>query len=534
MGKAPASLDDVILEMVALQRGLPPRPSLPEIELALSTINTINESLAAKIEEVLRQPRPPDVLSSVFDALQEMRKEALDEQSQEATRASETVIRLERRHRRYDGWIQQAYDALSPRSESESSVGRPSEGSKQNLVSGKKVERASEISGSDIDSEVFTPEGSITSASQLSSAADEHDSKWQRISKPSAFASADSLPSLARSSSWSSLRGETKSRFADSISEEKTSSALAPSPHSPDLQNTFNVLSMLEFASKRKQKSLDLHGAFLKEMEWVPESLGKLTWLTDLNLSGNRLSSLPESIGELSNLINLDLSANQLKELPVSLGQLTRLETLNIEKNKIEELPWTIGECTALVELNAGFNVLRGLPEATGRLTQLRSLYVNLNSIKSLPTTISSMTSLTDLDVHFNQLEAIPESLCQVTTLTRLNVSSNFSDLTELPQQIGKLQKLKVLNIGNNHLTVLPDSFAMLTNLQELELEGNPLRIPPLHIAQQGKEAVLKYMADHVSSKQNVKIIKPKKSWLSKLCYTCGSSFPNDDLNIRA
>jgi len=37
---------------------------------------------------------------------------------------------------------------------------------------------------------------------------------------------------------------------------------------------------------------------------------------------------------------------------------------------------------------------------------------------------------------------------------------------------------------------VLPDSFSMLTGLQKLALDGNPLRIPPREVAEQGKEVL--------------------------------------------
>ncbi len=207
-------------------------------------------------------------------------------------------------------------------------------------------------------------------------------------------------------------------------------------------------------------------------------------------LTGNRLQTLPESIGELSRLTFLDVQSNQLKRLPEALGCLTNLTTLSIQKNYIEELPWTIGLCTSLVEFNADFNQLKALPEAIGHLKSLQRLSVHLNSLKSLPTTISSLTNLTDLDVHFNHLESIPQSLCFLPHLRRLDVSSNFTELQELPNSIGHLQSLQDLNISFNHIMVLPDSFGMLTGLQKLTLDGNPWRIPPQEVAQQGKEVI--------------------------------------------
>ena len=52
----------------------------------------------------------------------------------------------------------------------------------------------------------------------------------------------------------------------------------------------------------------------------MPESLGNLTALTELDLSGNQLTAVPESLGNLTALTELDLSGNQLTALPVRLA----------------------------------------------------------------------------------------------------------------------------------------------------------------------------------------------------------------------
>ena len=44
----------------------------------------------------------------------------------------------------------------------------------------------------------------------------------------------------------------------------------------------------------------------------VPEWLGNLTALTELDLSGNQLALVPEWLGNLTGLTALDLSFNQL------------------------------------------------------------------------------------------------------------------------------------------------------------------------------------------------------------------------------
>ncbi|MCL7022728.1 hypothetical protein MKW94_011422, partial [Papaver nudicaule] len=55
---------------------------------------------------------------------------------------------------------------------------------------------------------------------------------------------------------------------------------------------------------------------------------------------------IPESLtARLLNLVNLDVHSNQLKTLPNSIGCLSKLKVLNISGNSIEYLPGTIENC---------------------------------------------------------------------------------------------------------------------------------------------------------------------------------------------
>ncbi|MBD1815280.1 leucine-rich repeat domain-containing protein, partial [Microcoleus sp. FACHB-DQ6] len=69
-----------------------------------------------------------------------------------------------------------------------------------------------------------------------------------------------------------------------------------------------------------------------------------------LHLGRNQLTSLPESISRLTNLSELDLSSNQLTSLPESITRLTNLSTLNLfdvldlTHNPLEDPPIEIAE----------------------------------------------------------------------------------------------------------------------------------------------------------------------------------------------
>ena len=52
----------------------------------------------------------------------------------------------------------------------------------------------------------------------------------------------------------------------------------------------------------------------------MPEAIGQLSRLQELNLYGNRLSVLPEAIGQLYELRELYLGANKLGKVPEAIG----------------------------------------------------------------------------------------------------------------------------------------------------------------------------------------------------------------------
>ncbi|MFD2561825.1 leucine-rich repeat domain-containing protein [Aquimarina rubra] len=72
----------------------------------------------------------------------------------------------------------------------------------------------------------------------------------------------------------------------------------------------------------------------------IPNGIGMLLQLTDLNLENNRITSLSNQIGELQNLKNLNLRNNAIVDIPVSLGTLTNLDILDISGNlQLNEIP---------------------------------------------------------------------------------------------------------------------------------------------------------------------------------------------------
>lgn len=335
-----------------------------------------------------------------------------------------------------------------------------------------------------------------------------------------------------------------------------------------DKLSLIKLASLIEVSAKKGTRDLKLQNKLADQVDWLPDSIGKLSSLVTLDLSENRIMALPATIGGLSSLTRLDLhsnriselpdsvgnllslvyldlrgnhltllpasftrlirleeldlSSNQISALPDSLGSLVRLKVLNVETNDVEELPHSVGNCSSLRELRLDYNRLKALPEAVGKIQSLEILTVRYNNIKQLPTTMSSLTNLKELNVSFNELEAVPESLCFATSLVKMNIGNNFADMRYLPRSIGNLEMLEELDISNNQIRVLPDSFKMLTRLRILRAEENPLEVPPRDIAEKGAQAVVQYMAELVEKREKKDVksqpLKQKKSW-AQICF---------------
>ncbi|CAH8382426.1 unnamed protein product [Eruca vesicaria subsp. sativa] len=263
-----------------------------------------------------------------------------------------------------------------------------------------------------------------------------------------------------------------------------------------------------------------------RKLKVFPEALSENVSLVSLNLSRNDLTLLPETISGFEKLEELDVSSNLLKSLPDSFGLLLNLRVLNVSGNKLTYLPESITQCRSLVELDASFNNLACLPANIGYgLLNLERLSIQLNKIRYFPNSICEMRSLKYLDAHMNEIHGLPVAIGRLTSLEVLNVSGNFSDLTELPDTISDLADLKELDVSNNQIRVLPDSFFRLEKLEKVNLDGNPLEFPPQEMINQGAEGVREYMRkrweDMVEEEQVRSVIEAEKQqggvtgWLS-------------------
>ena len=218
----------------------------------------------------------------------------------------------------------------------------------------------------------------------------------------------------------------------------------------------------------------------LKKLEFLPESIGKLTSLKELHFKDNKLESLPESFGKLTSLETLYLNNNELSSLPESIGKLTSLKNLILAGNELESLPESFEKLTSLESLILNNNKLSSLPESIGKLTSLKNLILAGNKLESLPESFEKLTSLESLILNNNKLSSLPESFGKLTSLKDLHLNDN--ELSSLPESFGKLTSLETLFLDNNKLSSLPESIGKLTSLIIFHLDGNYLTIKEIKI----------------------------------------------------
>ncbi|CAM0147066.1 unnamed protein product [Urochloa decumbens] len=552
------SVDGVVGEVMRLHRSLPPRPALEEVEAAEALSAAADREERARLDAVSRLRRPPAVPDELFGVALEMHRALAAFHCREQKRDAARLLELDALHVLFDDLIQRASQCVPSSSSSSTTRSVPritaSAAAASGASSSSTSSAAAVASGSNADrySSAGTNGFSVAPRTAAGKGRVSMDDSYVKKAKAAVWddgivAASSHMPRGAVAANSVAARGDDG--YGDS--DEKLT--------------LIKLASMIEVAAKKGSRDLNLQGKLMNQIEWLPDSIGKLTGLVTLDISenrilalpdaigrlsslakldlhSNRIAQLPESIGDLCNLIYLDLRGNQLASLPSSLGRLVKLEELDVsanylttlpdsigslvrlkklivETNNLDELPYTIGQCVSLVELRAGYNHLKALPEAVGKLESLEILSVRYNTIRGLPTTMASLTKLKDVDASFNELESIPENFCFVTSLVKLNVGNNFADLQYLPRSIGNLEMLEELDISNNQIRVLPDSFGNLQHLRVLRAEENPLQVPPRDVALKGAQAAVQYMAEHVAKRATKsQPTKTKKTW-AQFCF---------------
>ncbi|KAK1169725.1 hypothetical protein AOXY_G8591 [Acipenser oxyrinchus oxyrinchus] len=156
--------------------------------------------------------------------------------------------------------------------------------------------------------------------------------------------------------------------------------------------------------------SLEILNLYHNCVKVIPDAIVNLHMLTYLNLSRNQLSTLPACLCGLP-LKVLIASNNKLGALPEEIGQLKQLMELDISCNEIMALPQQIGQLKALRELNVRRNYLSVLPEDLVSLPLVK-LDFSCNKVAVIPVCYRKMSHLQTLQLDNNPLQSPPAQIC--------------------------------------------------------------------------------------------------------------------------
>ena len=130
---------------------------------------------------------------------------------------------------------------------------------------------------------------------------------------------------------------------------------------------------------------------------------------------------IPNNIGDLDYLRELNLDENLINNLPDNITDLDSLRILRLNKNLLNVLPDNIGGLTPLEELYLSRNQLTSIPESIGNLNNLKKLFIIENLLISLPATICDLPDNCNIQIRDNCLNGSYECI------------SNMGDQTNCP-----------------------------------------------------------------------------------------------------
>ncbi|XP_074186585.1 DISP complex protein LRCH3 isoform X13 [Rhinolophus sinicus] len=145
-------------------------------------------------------------------------------------------------------------------------------------------------------------------------------------------------------------------------------------------------------------------------IRYIPEAILNLQALTFLNISRNQLSTLPVHLCNLP-LKVLIASNNKLVSLPEEIGHLKHLTELDVSCNEIQTIPSQIGNLEALRDLNIRRNHLVRLPVELAELPLIR-LDFSCNKITAIPVCYRNLRHLQMITLDNNPLQSPPAQIC--------------------------------------------------------------------------------------------------------------------------
>lgn len=151
------------------------------------------------------------------------------------------------------------------------------------------------------------------------------------------------------------------------------------------------------------------------------EAIGNLECLETINISNNQVKELPPLPPYL---VVLDLENNRLIDLP-DLHKLSYVSELYLSGNPLLSLPATVYTLTSLTKLYTAEIGLKQLSTEIKNLVELDELDMSVNHLTHIPDEIGCLSSLQWLSIHHNKLQTLPLTLENLEELELVDASAN-------------------------------------------------------------------------------------------------------------
>eukprot|EP01125_Pyxidicula_operculata_P016212 TRINITY_DN5551_c0_g4_i3.p1 TRINITY_DN5551_c0_g4~~TRINITY_DN5551_c0_g4_i3.p1 ORF type:complete len:2130 (-),score=371.64 TRINITY_DN5551_c0_g4_i3:539-6928(-) len=210
-------------------------------------------------------------------------------------------------------------------------------------------------------------------------------------------------------------------------------------------ENSIKVFPPSSFSSMTMLKRLLLGNNSLIR---IPTTISDLIHLEELNLMNNRLESLTEAVTFCTSLKILSIQNNpNIKKIPESIGNLEALEEINLSKTSISVIPHSLGNCFDLQIMTCSGNKIQELPSTIWKCRKMKEFDISHNNLRRLSPGIGHWNKLVSLNVGHNHLRDLPSSLGALENISKLDVGHNdfgekFGDIDlNVPKSLLKFLK---------------------------------------------------------------------------------------------